>query len=97
VGGFACDPADASRAYYVAGGNVVSAPLKTVGQQGFLRGHDGDITCMAVSNSGRYMATGQAGVNADVRVWDLVTGECVHVLSEHDEGVACVAFSPTTD
>jgi WD40 repeat protein len=93
VGGFACDPADASRAYYVAGGNVVSAPLKTVGQQGFLRGHDGDITCMAVSNSGRYMATGQAGVNADVRVWDLVTGECVHVLSEHDEGVACVAFS----
>ena len=93
MGGFACDPADASRAYYVAGGNVVSAPLKTVGQQGFLRGHDGDITCMAVSNSGRYMATGQAGVNADVRVWDLVTGECVHVLSEHDEGVACVAFS----
>lgn len=93
MGGFACDPADASRAYYVAGGNIVSAPLRTVGQQGFLRGHDGDITCMAVSNSGRYMATGQGGVNADVRVWDLVTGECVHVLSEHDEGVSCVAFS----
>ena len=94
IGGFACDPADASRAYYVAGGNVVSAPLRRVGQQGFLRGHDGDITCMAVSSSGRFMATGQGGVNADVRVWDLATGECAHVLSEHDEGVACVAFSP---
>ena len=93
VGGLACDPADASRAYYVAGGNVVSAPLRAVGSQGFLRGHDADITCMAVSRSGRFMATGQCGVNADVRVWDLATGTCVHVLSEHDEGVACVAFS----
>ena len=32
-GAFACDPADATRAYYVAGGNVVSAPLREVGQQ----------------------------------------------------------------
>ena len=48
---------------------------------------------MAVSRSGRFMATGQCGMNADVRVWDLATGTCVHVLSEHDEGVACVAFS----
>ena len=42
---------------------------------------------MAVSRSGRFMATGQCGMNADVRVWDLATGTCVHVLSEHDEGV----------
>ena len=71
----------------------MSAPLRAVGSQGFLRGHDADITCMAVSRSGRFMATGQRGMNADVRVWDLATGTCVHVLSEHDEGVACVAFS----
>lgn len=99
VGGLACDPADATRAYYVAGGNIVSAPLREVGQQGFLRGHDGDVTCMCVSPNGRFMATGQGGtknpsVNADVRIWDLATGRCIHVLSEHDEGVSCVAFSP---
>ena len=49
---------------------------------------------MCVSPNGRFMATGQAGVNADVRVWDLSSGKCVHVLSEHDQGVARVAFSP---
>ena len=80
--------------YYLAGSNVVSAPLLTAGQQAFLRGHDSDVTCMAVSQSGRLMATGQNGINADVCVWDLHTGELLHRLSEHDEGVATLAFSP---
>ena len=47
---------------------------------------------MAVSASGRLMATGQCGVNADVCVWDLTTGELKFRLSEHDEGIAAVAF-----
>jgi len=88
------DPADPSRVYYLAGANVVSAPLLRPGQQAFLRGHDSDASCMAVSASGRLMATGQCGVNADVCVWDLTTGELKFRLSEHDEGIAAVAFSP---
>ena len=94
IGCLASDPTDPKRVYYLAGSNVVSAPLLTAGQQAFLRGHDSDVTCMAVSQSGRLMATGQNGINADVCVWDLHTGELLHRLSEHDEGVATLAFSP---
>ncbi|KAJ1484619.1 hypothetical protein T484DRAFT_1621453, partial [Baffinella frigidus] len=40
--------------------------------QVFLRGHDDLINALALSKSGRYIASGQArvGDNADVIVWD---------------------------
>ena len=90
----ACDPADASRAYSRRRRQRHCPRLcAPSARRAFCGGPTADITCMAVSRSGRFMATGQCGMNADVRVWDLATGTCVHVLSEHDEGVACVAFS----
>lgn len=94
VGGMAADPNDPDRIFYVAGSTVVYGHLGKTGGQSFLRGHDDDITCLAVSPSGTLIATGQEGVNADVVLWDATTGKEKFRLSEHDEGVACLAFSP---
>jgi len=90
----AADPNDPDRIFYVAGSTVVYGHLGKTGGQSFLRGHDDDITCLAVSPSGTLIATGQEGVNADVVLWDATTGKEKFRLSEHDEGVACLAFSP---
>jgi len=49
---------------------------------------------MAVSNSGRLVASGQGGKNSDVCIWDGASGRLMFRLSEHDHGVAAVAFSP---
>jgi WD40 repeat protein len=65
-----------------------------VGQQTFFRGHDSDVTCFVVSPSGQLVASGQVGPNADVCIWDAATGGLIHRLSEHDHGIAAVAFSP---
>ena len=88
------DPNDPDRIFYVAGSTVVYGHLGKTGGQSFLRGHDDDVTCMAVSHSGKLIATGQTGVNADVVLWDAVNGKELFRLSEHDEGIACLAFSP---
>ena len=89
------DPSNPDRVYYVAGSNLVAASMSSpVGQQTFFRGHDADVTTIAVSKSGRLVASGQVGPNADVCIWDAGSGALIHRLSEHDHGIAAVAFSP---
>lgn len=61
--------------------------------QVFLRGHDDNITCMSLSPSGRYIASGQKGENSDVIVWDFDEKKLLYRLQSHDSGIACVAFS----
>jgi WD40 repeat protein len=58
-----------------------------------LRGHDDIVTSIAVSNSGRLLASGQKGNNSDVLVWDYAGGKVLYKLSEHDHEVAVVRFS----
>ena len=95
IGAVQTDPNDPDRVYYAVASTVVVASLADPSKNAFLRGHDGDIAALAVSPSGRYLASGQGvGTNADVVVWDLSTMTELHRLSEHDEGVACLAFSP---
>jgi WD40 repeat protein len=55
--------------------------------QVFLRGHDDDISCLAVSASGRFIASGQTGDNSDVIVWDFEQHAVVWRLQEHFHGV----------
>ncbi|MEL7332462.1 MAG: WD40 repeat domain-containing protein [Cyanobacteria bacterium J06560_2] len=50
------------------------------------------IVSLAISNSGRYVASGSYDQTA--RVWDLETGELLQTLYGHDFVVADVAFSP---
>ena len=63
----------------------------------FLTGHDGKITCLAVSSSGRYIASGQEtymGFQADVIIWDFHTRQIKHRLSLHKVKIQSLAFSP---
>jgi len=78
---------------YASGGCVVIASLSDSNAQSFLRGHDDHIQCLAVSSSGRLIASGQGGHNSDVIVWDVDSKSRIYTLQEHDNGVAHVAFS----
>ena len=64
--------------------------------QVFLRGHDDNLSAVAVSRGGSLCATGQVGLNSDVVVWRYGEGELKSALyrfSEHDHGISCLAFS----
>lgn len=43
---------------YIAGGCIVICDLNDAHQQTFLRGHDNQITCLAVSSAGSLLASG---------------------------------------
>ncbi|CAM9768810.1 unnamed protein product [Chrysoparadoxa australica] len=78
---------------YSSGANVVIGSLTDPHEQVILDGHDSKVTCLSLSKAGRFIASGQAGENADVLVWDCESRALVYRLSEHDHGIACVAFS----
>uniref|UniRef100_A0A7S3RNK3 Uncharacterized protein n=1 Tax=Emiliania huxleyi TaxID=2903 RepID=A0A7S3RNK3_EMIHU len=78
---------------HASGACVVLSDLADPSRQHFLRGHSEDVSCLAVSSSGRYAASGQNGGEPDVLVWDLSTQTLVYRLQEHDHGVQLVCFS----
>lgn len=60
-------------------------------------GHDAPVSCVALSSSGRYLASGQETVMAFpayVVVWDLETCEPLFKLNLHKGKVQSLAFSP---
>eukprot|EP01048_Picozoa_sp_COSAG05_P006553 COSAG05_NODE_432_length_9860_cov_10.291056_2_plen_606_part_00 len=82
---------------YPLGSTVVIRSIDSAQSQRFLRGHSDGVSCIAVSPSGRYVASGQVtymGFQADAIVWDFETGEIVHRLNLHKVKVERVAFSP---
>ena len=48
-------------------------------------------TCLALSNSGRFVASGQHGENADAIVWDYESKRLLYRMSEHDHGIQVCA------
>lgn len=78
---------------YTAGGCIVVGDFTDPHNQSFLRGHDANISCLAMSASGRFLASGQYGENADVVVWDFAKKKLLYRFSEHDHGIAAIAFS----
>lgn len=54
-------PSDTDMLIYSNGGLLVLESLKDKHKQEFLRGHDMEISCIAVSNQGNLLATGQLG------------------------------------
>mmetsp|Transcript_22863 Transcript_22863/g.53352 ORF Transcript_22863/g.53352 Transcript_22863/m.53352 type:complete len:637 (-) Transcript_22863:100-2010(-) len=80
-------------AVYAAGGCVVISDLADPHNQVFLRGHDQNVSCVALSPSGRFIASGQTGDNADVLVWDFDQKKMIYRMTSHDHGIATVAFS----
>jgi WD40 repeat protein len=64
--------------------------------QAFLQGHDNQVNCITVSNSGRLMASGQKtfmGFPADVIVWDFHQRCEMFRLSLHKVAVSSLSFS----
>mmetsp|Transcript_6499 Transcript_6499/g.24427 ORF Transcript_6499/g.24427 Transcript_6499/m.24427 type:complete len:620 (-) Transcript_6499:219-2078(-) len=62
----------------------------------FLKGHNGPISCVAMSQTGRYVASGQSthmGFKASVIIWDYESGQIVHKLQLHKVKVQSLAFS----
>lgn len=63
----------------------------------FLRGHTNLVTCLAISKSGRYIASGQQthmGFQADIIIWDYETKSKLKTLTLHKVKVEALAFSP---
>lgn len=59
-------------------------------------GHDHDVSCLALSSSGKYLASGQStymGFTANVIIWNLETYEIVHKLLLHKGKIQDLAFS----
>jgi len=62
-----------------------------------LFGHTNDIVCMALSESGKYLATACKARNAQtaaILLWDTGTMSIVGTLLGHDSTVSSLAFSP---
>lgn len=61
-------------------------------------GHDRAVSCLALSATGKYLASGQItthiGFSAPVIIWNLETYEIVHKLVLHKGKIQDLAFSP---
>lgn len=93
-------PTEKDTLVYNNGGLLVLESLHDKHKQEFLRGHDMEISCIAVSNNGRMMATGQLGTTfqrtpeAPVILWNYETRKPIAVLKGMLECVELLAFSP---
>jgi WD40 repeat protein len=77
----------------IAGASIIIGDINDPHNQHFLRGHDDQITCLALSASGKMIASGQKGDNSDIILWDYDNKKAIFRLSEHDAEVACINFS----
>ena len=85
---------------YPLGDTIVLREVGAAQKQSFLKGHTDSVSCIAVSPSGKYIASGQQthmGFQADVIIWDFETGEIKHRLSLHKVKVQALAFSPNEE
>lgn len=83
---------------YPLGSTIVVRHL-TQNTQTFLQkdGHTRAVSCLALSSTGKYLASGQVthmGFPAQVIIWNLETYEIVHKLILHKGKIQDLAFSP---
>lgn len=77
-------------------GNQIIVRNVLTRQDQFLKGHSNYISCMTLSNSGRYLASGQktySGFKADIIIWDLQTMSLIHRFSIHKYLIQSLCFS----
>ena len=93
-------PTEKDTLVYPIGGLLVIENLHDKHKQEFLRGHDMDISALAISNSGKLIATGQVGTifqktpEAPVILWSYDSKKPLAVFKGILECVNKLAFSP---
>ncbi|KAJ3417382.1 Cilia- and flagella-associated protein 52 [Chytridiales sp. JEL 0842] len=88
---------DGIHTIYSLGSTVVVTDNKKSKTQEFLQGHTNVISCLAVSKSGKYIASGQVthmGFQADIIIWDFQKRTLLRRLTLHKVKVQALAFSP---
>ncbi|EDV27747.1 Cilia- and flagella-associated protein 52 [Trichoplax sp. H2] len=87
---------DRQHLVHAIGSTIVIQDLAD-GSQKFLVGHTGDVSCLTVSRSGRYIASGQVapmGFKAEIIIWDFEKRTLKCRLTLHKVRVYALAFSP---
>lgn len=80
---------------YPLGSQIIIRNILTR-EERFLKGHNNDVSTISVSNSGKYLASGQktfSGFKADIIVWDFETGSLIHRLTIHKFSIQSLSFS----
>jgi WD40 repeat protein len=88
---------DRKHMIFPLGNTIIVRDIANPSSQRFLQGHSDRVTCLALSPSGRYLASGQVthpGFKADAIVWDLSTFEIIWRCKLHKVKVEQLAFSP---
>lgn len=78
-------------------GNTIVVKNIANSKQEFLSGHTDNVSCVAISRSGQYVASGQSthmGFKADVIVWDYRKRALYCSLVLHKVKVEALSFSP---
>eukprot|EP00038_Savillea_parva_P023512 m.41267 g.41267 ORF g.41267 m.41267 type:complete len:608 (-) comp6109_c0_seq1:190-2013(-) len=76
------------------GSSLVVEGIAGKRKQSFLQGHSGNVTCLAVSKSGRYVASGEeSAFDATVILWDFEERKVLKKLTLHKNLVTSIAFS----
>lgn len=81
---------------YPLGSTVVVREINKPREQVFLQGHSDSISCLTLSPSGRFIASGQKthmGFQADVCIWDFETKKLIHRLRLHQVKVQALTFT----
>lgn len=66
------------------------------GTQKHLLGHDGEISCLAVTHDAQTVASGAGGADgmrSQICIWDVQSGACRRTISHHKGAIQCLAFS----
>ncbi|XP_003466261.1 cilia- and flagella-associated protein 52 isoform X1 [Cavia porcellus] len=93
--GLKCHP-DQEHLLYPLGCTVLIQAINTP-EQNFLHGHSNNVSCLTISKSGDYIASGQVtfmGFKADIILWDYKKRELLARLSLHKGKIEALAFSP---
>nr|XP_021530409.1 cilia- and flagella-associated protein 52 [Aotus nancymaae] len=93
--GLKCHP-DQEHLIYPLGCTVLIQAINTE-EQNFLQGHNNNVSCLAISKLGEYIASGQVtfmGFKADIILWDYKKRELLARLSLHKGKIEALAFSP---
>ncbi|KAH9519798.1 Cilia- and flagella-associated protein 52 [Bulinus truncatus] len=94
-GGLIVHP-DREHVIYPLGCNVIIEDINKDAKQSILSSHTNNVTCIAVSNDGRYIASGQEtymGFKACITLWDYATKTAIQKWELHKVKVQALAFS----